>query len=402
METKLIRILPACLTEALPQGWDVAPPEYKIEVMPEVERPEVVALAVNTTDSDILLLDGDFPDLDPFAVTEETLAARPGLAVIIVSSNSAPDRLHRAMLSGVEEYLIKPLEPLQLRDSIIAIASHRTLRLIHEEEYTPEGSESAGRVVGVVSGIGGLGKTTLAVNLATLVAQAPRQTASLVGLESGDGAVLLSLEPRMGLLDLAHAVSADDSAYTEDWLKQFGNVHRNGLSYWTWQGTATRVGAVIPEDFFPKLFNTFRRMSSVTVVDFPLLAEEEIAGVLPLLDIILLVSSTSDLLALRSTKSFFDAIPGEHTDKVRLVINRSDPTDMISREDFESALGQRVAAVVPNEALLAAQAINMGSPFVLTQPQSEITRQLRDLGHRLFDVPLAETTAKAKKRFMIF
>ena len=402
MESKLIRILPACLTGPLPQGWDVAPAEYKIEVMPDVERPEVVSIAVNTTDSDILLLDGDFPDYDPFALTQETLAARPGLAVIIVSANSAPDRLHRAMLSGVEEYLIKPLEPLQLRDSIIAIASHRTLRLIREDQYTPDGNEGVGLVVGIVSGKGGLGKTTIAVNLATLVAQSPRQTASLLGLESGDGAVLLSLEPRMGLLDLAHAVSADDSAYTEEWLKQFGTVHRNGLGYWSWQGTATQPGAAIPPDFFPKLFDTFRRMSSVTIVDFPLLSEDEITSVLPLLDVILMVSSTSDLLALRSSKTFLNAIPGEFSENVSIVVNRADPTDMISRGDFETAIGQSVAAVIPNEALLAAQAINMGSPFVMTQPQSEITRQLRELGHRLFELPQAETTQKPKKRFMIF
>ena len=402
MENKLIRILPACLTGPLPVGWDVAPPEYKIEVMPEVERPEVVGLAVNTTDSDILLLDGDFPDFDPFSVTQEALAARPGLAVVIVSSNSAPDRLHRAMLSGVEEYLIKPLEPLQLRDSIIAIASHRTLRLVQDEQYNSEGSIDSGLVVGVVSGKGGLGKTTIAVNLATLVAQSPRKTASLIGLESGDGGVLLSLEPRMGLLDMANAVSTDDTAYSEDWLKQFSTHHRNGLGYWTWQGTATHPGAAIPADFLPRLFETFRRMSSVTVVDFPLLAEDEISTVLPLLDVILLVSSTSDLLALRSTKTFLNAIPEEYRGKVLILINRADPTDMISREDFATALGQGAAAVLPNEAHLAAQAINLGSPFVLTQSQSELTQGLRELAHRVFDLPLVEAPNKQKKRFMIF
>jgi Flp pilus assembly CpaE family ATPase len=74
---------------------------------------------------------------------------------------------------------------------------------------------------------------------------------------------------------------------------------------------------------------------------------------------------------------------------------------MISREDFEAALDYKIAAVLPNQPEIAAAAINMGSPFVLTQPASELGSTVRQLTQVLFKLPVSEE-AKPKKRFMLF
>src|SRR5690606_14015304 len=125
-----------------------------------------------------------------------------------------------------------------------------------------------------------------------------------------------------------------------------------------------------------------------TFIDFPLLSEDELMSVAPLLDIIVIVSSTSDLLALRSTKTFLEYLPEELRPRVRVVVNRSDPADMISTEDFQASLGFKVAAILPNDPILAAQAINLGSPFITTQTQSDLSHQMRLLGEQLFRLQL--------------
>lgn len=399
-QSALLRVLPACLTEPLPEGWDALPEGYVTEVMPTVERPEVVAISVRTTESDILLLDGDFPEIKADEVAREAIEARDGLAVIIISRDNAPDKLRRAMLAGVEEYLIKPVEAGALRDSLVAIASHRELRTV-QGEAVPEAQAASGMVIGLVSGKGGLGKTTLAANLAAVVAKTTHAPVGLIGFESGDGAVLLSVQPKLGLLDMAGSMGSDDAAYTPEWLRQFGTPHRSGLTYWTWQGTGTH-GGEIPEDFMPNLFETCRRAAPYTFIDFPLLSEDEILTMAPLLDVIIVVSSSSDLLALRSTKTFLEILPEELRRRVRIVINRSDPSDMISREDFEESLGRKVAAVLPNEPQIAAQAINMGAPFVTTQTQSELASELRALARQLFKITIPEAASKTKRRFQLF
>lgn len=405
MESSLIRILPACLTAALPAGWDASTAEYIIEVMPEVDQPEAVVLALPTTEPDILLLDADYPGTDVFAIASQALEARENLAVVLVSADNSPEHLRKAMLSGAEEYLIRPLESGALRDSIINIASHRTLRVVQlgEADIAQQEMNAAGMVVGVVSGKGGLGKTTLAVNMGAVVAKAVGKSAGVVGLESGDGAVLMNLQPKLGLLDLAatDAERREEGGYSVDWLKQFITIHRCGLTYMGWQGSGTQGGDAIPEDFLAALFDTCRRSHSVTFIDFPLLTPDEAAGVLPLLDVILVVTSSSDLLALRSTKTFLDGIPEELAPRVRLIINRAAPSDMISREDFEAAMDFKIAAVLPNQPEIAAQAINMGSPFVLTQANSELGSTVRQLCQALFKLPVTEE-AKPKKRFMLF
>ena len=195
--------MPACLTEALPTGWDRSSPEYLVEVMPSVDQAAAIVLALPTTEPDILLLDADFEGADMFEVAAAALKAKPELAVVMISSDASPERLRRAMFAGAEEYLIKPIEGQALRASLVGIAQHRTLRVVSSDEthFVPE-EHAQGLVVGVMSGKGGLGKTTLAVNMAALVAKANGKTSGMIALESGDGAVLLNLHPKLGLFDL--------------------------------------------------------------------------------------------------------------------------------------------------------------------------------------------------------
>ncbi|MBW3635472.1 MAG: response regulator [Armatimonadetes bacterium] len=404
MESSLIRILPACLTQPLPAGWDTSNAEFVIEVMPEVEQPHAVVLALPTTEPDILLLDADFPGADVFEIAAQALGVRQNLAVVLVSADNSPENLRRAMLAGAEEYLIKPLEAAALRESILNIAGHRTLRVVQRgAEDTASHEASNGLVVGVVSGKGGLGKSTLAVNMAAVVAGATGKTAGLIALESGDGSVLLNLQPKLGLFDLAgNDDRREEGGYAVDWMRQFATTHKGGVSYWQWSGSASQHPEGIPEDFMTALFDTCRRAQSVTFVDFPILTAEEAGTVLPLLDVVLVVTSSSDLLAMRSTKTFLDWVPEELAPRVRVVINRSDPSDMISREDFEATLETKIAAVLPNEPAVASQAINMGSPFVLTQPNSEIAATVKQLAQVLFRLPVTEESNKPRKRFMLF
>ena len=407
MESQLIRILPACLTQALPKGWDKSSPEYLVEVMPSVDQPAGIVLALPTTEPDILLIDADFEGADMFEVAKLALAARPELAVVMLSGDSSPERLRTAMFAGAEEYLIKPIEGAALRASLVGIAQHRTLRVVSSDEshFAPE-EHAQGLVVGVMSGKGGLGKTTLAANMAAVVASATGKTSGFIALEAGDGAVLLNLNPKLGLFDLSTAESNQmaEGGYTVDWMNQFATTHKSGLSYLQWEGSNSISPEGVPDDFLTALFNTCRRAQSVTFVDFGLLTPDEATQMFPMLDVILVVSSSSDLLALRATKTFLDLIPEELSPRVRVIINRSDPNDMISRDDYETALEDKykIAAVLPNEPQVAAQSINMGSPFVLTQPTSELATTVRQLAQVLFRLPVEAESVKPKRRFTLF
>lgn len=398
MESSLIRVLPACLSEPLPGGWEKLPLEYQLEVMPEVERPEVVALALRGTEPDVLLLDMDFPEADIFKVVREALEEQPSLAIILLSRDGSESNLRKAMLSGVEEYLVRPFTPEQLREKLLNVTATRTLRVVKTDRVATVGTEK-GILIGVLSGKGGLGKTTVATNLAAYLAKQTGQPTGMIGFESGDGAVLLSLQPRVGLLDMAGATEENQTEYSSEFFHQFGTPYNENLTYWTWQGTSTNEGQMIPDEFVPLVFEACRADMAYTFIDFPLLNEEELSAIAPLLDIILVVSSAAELLALRSTKSLLENIPEELHPRVRIIVNRSLPNDMISAEDFEEGIGHKVTAFFPDDPTLASQSINLGAPFVTTQNQSELTQQFRSLANQLFRLEEPEEAAKPRTWF---
>ena len=109
-----------------------------------------------------------------------------------------------------------------------------------------------------MSGKGGLGKTTLAVNMATVVARAANKTAGLIALEAGDGAVLLNLNPKLGLFDLSQGDNEQraEGGYTVDWMQQFATTHKNGLNYLQWEGSNSVMPEEMPDDFLEALFSS--------------------------------------------------------------------------------------------------------------------------------------------------
>ncbi len=409
MEHSLIRILPVGLTEPLPDGWDSSQPGFLMEVVASVEDPATLAQIVTDIEPDVVVIDADSTVGDAYEWTRAALAVQPGLAIVIVTRDASPDVERRAMLSGAEEILSKTLDGAQINQAIIAVAANRSLRSV---ELTPVTDNAAitlantnavslnGRIIGVVAGKGGLGKTTIAANLALLAAKV-QKSAALVGLDTGDAAILLNLQPRLGLIDLA-AGSPENASYNGEWIKQFATRHKSGLYYWTWSGSGTQATSAPPEDFFEMMFAALRDAFAVTIIDFPALSPEEVASVLPLLDAVVVVSSTSDLLAVRSTKTFLDQVDASAPAKTHVVINRADLGDMITREDFELTLGRKVDNVITNQPSLTAEAINMGAPVVLMQPQSGIAADLRELARTVLGINVQDVAEPKKKLFGLF
>ncbi len=410
MEHSLIRILPVGLTQPLPDGWDNSQPGFLMEVMPPLSDASSLAQIVAEMEPDVVLLDADSKSGDAFEWTKTALQAQPGLAVVMLARDVETENERRAMMAGAEEFLSRGISAADLNAAIIEVASHRTLRriaLVPVAENQAKSSEPSismnGQIIGIVAGKGGLGKTTIAANLALLAAKAPPRSAALVGLDTGDGAILLNLQPRLGLLDLASGSPDENTeSYTTEWIKQFSTRHKSGLHYWTWNGSATQAIADPPENFFPMLFAALREAFAVTIIDFPALQADEAASVLPLLDAVVVVSSTSDLLALRSTKTFLDIVEAAGISNTHVIINRADAADMITREDFELTLGRKVNGVVSNQPALTAEAINMGAPVVLMQPQSGIASDLRSLARHVLQLPIEEVAEAKKKLFGLF
>ncbi len=153
---------------------------------------------------DVVLMDINMPEMDGIAATELLMARVPTAAVVMMSVQGEADYLRRSMLAGAREFLVKPFSSDELTASI---------RQVHSREREKQGRMAApaaaaaaraaaaakepGRVVAVFSPKGGVGRTTLAVNMAVAAAMEPGREVVLVdgSFQFGDVGVLLNLNP---------------------------------------------------------------------------------------------------------------------------------------------------------------------------------------------------------------
>ncbi|MFN8629619.1 MAG: response regulator [Chloroflexota bacterium] len=160
---------------------------------------------------DVVLMDINMPDMDGIAATERLSAEVPTAAVVMMSVQGEADYLRRSMLAGAREFLVKPFSSDELTSSIrqvytrerekqsritvqpAATAGAAPAKAVQERE-----SSEPGRVVAVFGPKGGVGRTTLAVNLAVAAATELGQRTCLVdaSFQFGDVGVLLNLNPK--------------------------------------------------------------------------------------------------------------------------------------------------------------------------------------------------------------
>src|SRR6185436_6618445 len=179
---------------------------------------ESLALATNLS-PDVVLMDINMPDMDGIAATEKLSAAVPTASVVMMSVQGEADYLRRSMLAGAREFLVKPFSSDELTASIRQVYTREQEKLSRmaiapAAAGTPAGGAGAGagdggndgQVVAIFSPKGGVGRTTVAVNLAVAAATELGKTVVLVdgSFQFGDVGVLLNLNPKnKSIADLA-------------------------------------------------------------------------------------------------------------------------------------------------------------------------------------------------------
>ena len=185
----------------------------------ECSRYEFFADVVAQTNPDIGLvaLDGDTDRaLELVARLSES---SPNCAVLVTSSSHDGHLILRAMRAGAKEFLT---QPLRIDDLLAALG-----RISERRNGPGEGRPRGSQVVAVAGSLGGVGNTSLAVNLACVLAQNPKNSVTLVDLDLclGDADVFLDAIPDYTLVDVAQNVTRLDFSL----LKRSLTKHSSGV-----------------------------------------------------------------------------------------------------------------------------------------------------------------------------
>ena len=339
------------------------------------------------------LLDGELPEvlvIGPEAPADQVLglAARldaqcPGISVLLVARPEA-ELLQAAMRAGIRDLVDPAADAADIRNVIdraaaAAAGRRRALRPVEDSaRYT-------GRVITVASPKGGVGKTTIATNLAIgLTSSAPQSTVLVdLDVQFGDVASALGLVPEYSLPDAVQGPASQDTMV----LKTFLTQHPSGLYAVCGSESPAAGDTVTAEDVSRLLAQLAREFRYVVVDTAPGLSEQTLAALDRASDVVML--SSMDVPGVRGLRKELDVLrelcmipAGRH-----VVMNFADPKGGLSVRDVETTIGTGVDVVLPRSAAVPAST-NQGVPLLESGKRDPMTKELRRLVSRFAATPL--------------
>ena len=296
------------------------------------------------------------PDMDGITATQEVKRKLPYVQVVILSVQSDPSYMRRAMLAGARDFLTKPPMIDELTDAI-----RRAGVLAHEERKktsqafpsTPvEGGgvsaaqlNSQGKVITIYSPKGGTGCTTIATNLALSLRTDDNQVALIdADLQYGDVAVFLNEQGKNTVLDLAMRADELDPEIVQEVMV----THRpSGIDILAAPPRPEMADKVTGEQF-TKLIEYLRRMYSYVIIDTATFLTDVVQSALDISNVIILVT-TQDIPSIKNCNLFLalaDAV-GWKRDRIFFVMNRYDRKIAITPERVGESLRQPMATAIP-------------------------------------------------------
>lgn len=331
-------------------------------------------LADNASEYAVIL--GPGVDLEAAAALAETMrTTRPTMSVILIRRRVDTGVLAEALRSGMREVI-------EERDlSGLGQAVRRAAELwsaLNNGATTPDGAAGTGQLFTVFSPKGGVGKTTLAVNLAVAMADQDH-TVCLVDLDLafGDIAITLQVYPSRTIADAVHIHDLDSDTLLS--LLTPVQDHLSALVAPVQPDAKDAISAALVS----KVLKLLKSQFDCVVVDTSPAFDEHVLQAFDESDVILLVT-TLDVPTLKNLKLAAETLNllNFPVERQRLVLNRSDDKVGLTADKVESTLNMKILRAIPGSPDVA-HSTNAGNPIVRSHPRHEVSQTIRELAREL-------------------
>jgi pilus assembly protein CpaE len=340
---------------------------------------------------DIVLMDINMPGMDGITASEQISQQSPFTQIIMMSVQGEADYLRRSMLAGAREFLIKPFSSDELVSSIRRVyqlgASRRQAMPVMSQTsagsayMTETAPKAAGKIISVFSAKGGVGCSTIAVNLAIALQQHAAIKVAIVdtSLQFGDVGVLLNLYASRTIADLAsNSDELDDELIADVFISHSSGV--KALLAPPRPEVADTVTPTLVSDVLERLRTQF----DIIIVDTGSVLDDVVLNVLDLSDKIIVVT-TPEIPAIKDAKLFFEVTEALEYERERImfVLNKADKRINIRAEDIEANIKYKIEGQLPLDERSVTTAVNQGVPYVLGDKNSLLAQATVRLGNHL-------------------
>jgi pilus assembly protein CpaE len=345
-------------------------------------------VAETTPDVAIVAVDGDIDKA--LSLVGDLSREHPACGVIVVSSATDGQLILKAMRSGAREFLNSPVQLDELMGALDRVSS----------SGSGGGQRSkSGVIIPVAGASGGVGATTIAVNVAVSLARNPDRSVVLVDLDLslGDADIFLDLMAEYTLLDVAQNIARLDLAL----LRKSLTKHSSGV-YLLPRPVQIEDNDTITADDLRKVLGLLKASFSHVIVDLSKSYSK--------LDMVALEASTwvllltqLDLPCLRNVVRLlasFERYEGV-SERVKVIVNRAGlEKSQISLEKAQQTIGGEIFTRIPNNYAVVSECRNNGLPLLEQAPKSALTQQIIDLAERLSgdSAPISEDEEDPKEK----
>ena len=356
--------------------------EPDIEIVGSVSRgSEAIELAIAKSPH-VILMDVNMPDMDGIEATSAILSRMPGVGVIMMSVLNEPDTLRRSMLAGAREFLVKPFSLDELLTSVHSV--HSLVARLPQTQVShsvpaamPTGSEKAAgkaTIISVTSSKGGVGRSTVACNVAVKLRELSGKRVALVDadLAFGDIGVMMNTSDSKTIIDaVPFRLQIDAEALESVFVEHPTGIHL------LLAPISPQDAEMVPPELVRSILDVMTEMFDYVVIDTRPGFDDLNLVVYDISDLMLLLVSM-EMTAIKDARQFLEIaeLLGYSGERIRVVLNRSNAYSGIPAEEIGESLRRPLWAQIPDEPGPVLKSINEGSPIVSSAGESKVALEL--------------------------
>ena len=366
----------------------------------ESTRYEFFCDVIRQAPPDIVMISLDSDQNKALFLIRQLTAEMPEVPILAISARGDGQAILQALRCGAREFITAPVVLEELIHALHRLHRDNPSRATAPGEQQNQTNRVESQVIAIIGSRGGVGCTSLAVNLGATLAQDPANSVALIDLDLalGDADVALDLVPDYTLVDVVEHIDRLDMQF----LKRSLSKHSSGVSLLP-HPVQMDDAELIREDHLQRVIGLLKASYTHLILDLSKSFSANDRTAMRMSDMVLLVaqlelSSLRNVVRMMQTLNCDEALIG----KVQIVLNRVGSDNDIPLQKAEETIGQAIFYQIPNEPRVVNDSRNEGVPLIQSAPRSKVQQAIAGLAQALTGKDASEPVKEKSRGWGLF